>query len=173
MTLGWFNSWYLISVRSQFKVFCCIIYHRLQILKMSWTVCLMINSMEKDLPVAMDLHLHYTCFINRSHFICWKCCWLICTVISVLESNVSNLVMKVPQRFAWIILMLWYCHIGYTIACHLCLKCNIFLTQCQFGILWIVNVLPLVLTGHSWIILEVKMYLVFAITFTLAGCTFD
>ena len=42
---------------------------------------------------------------------------------------------------------------------------SLFFTQCQFGILWIANVLPLVLTVHLWIILEVKIFLAFAIFF--------
>ena len=37
----------------------------------------------------------------------------------------------------------------------------IFLTQRQFGIVWIANVLPLV--PYLWIILEVKMFLEFAV----------
>ena len=48
----------------------------------------------------------------------------------------------------------------------MCTIFPIFLTQCQFGILWIVNDLPLVFTVHLWIILEVKILLAFAVFYT-------
>jgi len=53
----------------------------------------------------------------------------------------------------------------------MCTNFPIFLTHCQFGILWIANVLPLVLTIHLLIILEVKLFLALAIFVLVVGCT--
>ena len=50
---------------------------------------------------------------------------------------------------------------------------HVFLTQCQFGILWLANVLALLLTVHLLIILEVKIFLAFTILFTIVGYTLD